>query len=182
MRLAHVLSMIAFSHSATLNTHTFVARLPSSNGSKALSLVFHYRRCGLHFSTPPTVFSCPPLLFCLTEPPLWMFMLFHMNLSISPPPPATPSSLCPAFVTSLVSITTATSLSCVTIFNQKRRKQREDERESAWKVRLPTWCIRWTKTNHKSTKKHRRGSKIRLQENTSVYPQVTDCMWICAHE
>lgn len=101
---------------------------------------------------PPSLAVLP---FSLARP-LHLFGCLCCFPCISLSPHHSVLTLCPAFVTSLVSITTATSLSCVTIFNQKWKKQREYERESAWKVRLPRWCIRWAKTNNQSTKRQDR--------------------------
>lgn len=55
---------------------------------------------------------------------MFMFIQTRLPLSLSSPPPLPVSPTapaCPAFVTSLVSITTATFPSCLTIFNREQR-------------------------------------------------------------
>lgn len=133
----HVLSInciLPLCLSVQTHTHTSVARPPSSNDKNpVLSFVIHYCRWSHHFMTslPLAVLPLHMFLFIQTSHtfplscPLLLsacLCLFrHISLFFSPPPTQS-LPLCPAFVTRLVSITTATFLSCLTIFNQKQRK------------------------------------------------------------
>lgn len=99
----------------------------------------------------------------LPSPPLCMFMFIQTHLPLFLPPPLTQSlPLCPAFVTRLVSITTATFLSCLTIFNQKQRKTemrwgRERGREWGRRRLQVRWCIRWLRKQFYPPKETNRG-------------------------
>lgn len=113
---------------------------PSWNGENPLlPFVMCYHRCCHHFVTP----FCPSISPCAARVHLFRFLSLFLSrlaglgcsfnvdvysdalpsFSLHPPPlPVSPTApACPAFVTSLVSITTATFPSCLTIFNQEQR-------------------------------------------------------------
>lgn len=170
IRVLSINCILPLCHFVRICTHsythscTFVARLPSQNDKNlVLSFVIYYCRWSHHFMTSLplailplrvlylfrllslSLFSWPLCLFqCLC-----LFRCISLFFSSPPPSPVSPSAhACPAFVTGLVSITTATFLSCLTIFNQKRRKTEMEwdrERENIWKVRLLRWWIGWMK-------------------------------------
>lgn len=136
---------IAFSHSATLSEyaltqrHTvaplWLDRLPRTTKNLVLSFVIYYCRWSHHFMTSLPFSPSSPCV-CYIYSDFYHFLSFpglsasfgvyvysDASPSPTPTPPVSPSApACPAFVTGLVSITTATFLSCLTIFNQKRRK------------------------------------------------------------
>lgn len=138
---------IAFSHSTTSSKHTrthadvplWLGCLPRMTKSWYYLLLFIIADGAPHFMTALlTVLSCmflfihasitfslPALATSLNVHVDSDVSLFFLSISLSSPS----FILCPAFVTSLVSITTVTSPSHLTIFNQKHRKQRQDEIE-----------------------------------------------------
>lgn len=98
-----------------------------------------YRRCSHHFVTPLCLSILPmcclrsfiqiSITFSLVAGLGCSFNVYvysdappSLSLSSPPPLPVSPTApACPAFVTSLVSITTATFPSCLTIFNREQR-------------------------------------------------------------
>lgn len=141
---------IAFSHSATLSEYALRDTQSHLCGSTSFperqkktkknpGIIF----CYLLLQMEPSFHDLAAFLAILPLRALYLFRLLSLSLfswplrlfrclclfrciSLSNPPPLPsphpPAPACPAFVTGLVSITTATFLSCLTIFNQKRRK------------------------------------------------------------
>ena len=136
---------IAFSHSVQTHTHTplWHDRLPRMTKTRYYLLLFiiadgaiiswprrpspsSLRSAYVFIYSDLSLLSLP--FFPCPSPPLYMFMFIQTPLFRPPSlPPSAP--VCPAFVTSLVSITTATFLSCLTIFNQEQRKDRDEMRQ-----------------------------------------------------
>lgn len=113
---------------------------PSWNGKNPLlPFVMCYRRCCHHFMTPLRLSILPAccarsfiqisITFSLSVAGLGCSFNVYVYSDVPPsfaprphPLPVSPTApACPAFVTSLVSITTATFPLCLTIFNRERR-------------------------------------------------------------
>lgn len=178
MQQIHVLSInciLPLCLSVQTHTHTplWLDRLPRMTKTLYYLLLFiiadgaiiSWPRC-LSPSSPCICFYLfRPLtlsLFPALSSSLHVYVYSDTSPSFSPPPLTQSLPLCPAFVTRLVSITTATFLSCLTIFNQKQRKTemrwgRERGREWGRRRLQVRWCIRWLRKQFYPPKDTNRG-------------------------